>query len=271
MSEFQARLTRPGKDNKYYKTIGSGGYSTAIKGNPTDSQCDVLANCVGYAFGRFNEIAFQMLGKDGVKALFTENGGKLKDLKSNNNMPLLQPLNAENFYDTALSQGIEISQTPQIGACMCWQKGATRSYKDGAGHVAIVEEVIAPTSVRTSESGYGCSNPFWTQIRYRGSCNWGAGNDYTFLGFILNPAVGGDADPYPVPTRILKEGLVGDDVKWLQWKLKEYGYLKDAIDGWFGLQTLCAVCGYQLKNDLMVDGLVGTATVKSLKEGKKGY
>ena len=271
MSEFQARLTRPGKDNKYYNTIGNGGYSTAVKGSPTDSQCDVLANCVGYAFGRFNEIAFQILGKEGVKKLFKENGGDIKDLKSNTNMPLLQPLNAENFYDVALSQGIEISQTPQVGAVMCWQKGNTRSYTDGAGHVASVEEVISPTCVRTSESGYGCVNPFWTQIRYKGNGNWGAGSEYKFLGFILNPAVGKDSDPYPIPTRVLKEGLVGEDVKWLQWKLKELTYLSDAIDGWFGLHTLCAVCGYQLKNGLEVDGIAGPATIKSLKEGKTGY
>lgn len=268
-NKFQPRLTRPGKDNKYYKTVGTGGYSTAIKGSPTDSQCDVLANCTGYSFGRFNEIAFQMLGAEGIKKLFKENGGTLKDLKSNNNMPLLQPLNAENFYDVALSQGLEITQTPTVGACMCWQKGNTRSYTDGAGHVAIVEEVVGPTCVRTSESGWGCTNPFWTQLRYKGNGNWGAGNDYKFLGFIKNPAVDTDADPYPVPTRILQEGLVGEDVKWVQWKLRELGYTKDAIDGWFGLLTYCAVAGFQLKNGLEVDAIVGPATVSALQKADK--
>ena len=44
MIVFKPRLTRPEKGNKYYNTISNGGYSKAIKGKPTDSQCDVLSN-----------------------------------------------------------------------------------------------------------------------------------------------------------------------------------------------------------------------------------
>ena len=53
---FTPRLSRPESGNPYYNTRGNGGYSDAIKGKPTDPGCDVLANCVGYACGRFNEI-----------------------------------------------------------------------------------------------------------------------------------------------------------------------------------------------------------------------
>lgn len=49
------RKTRPTSGNKYFTTKGAGGYSTCIVGKPTDSQCNVLANCVGYACGAFNE------------------------------------------------------------------------------------------------------------------------------------------------------------------------------------------------------------------------
>ena len=85
-------------------------------------------------------------------------------------------------------------QTPRLGACMVWQKGATLSGSDGAGHVAIVEEVVSATEVITSESGWGASKPFWTQTRKKGSNgNWGAGTGYKFLGFIYNPAVPEDS------------------------------------------------------------------------------
>lgn len=265
MADFSPRLVIPAKGNKYYNTIGNGGYSNAIVGKPKNANCDVLSNCVGYAFGRFNEIAYNMLGITGVKNLFKEKGGKLVDIKSNSNMMLLQPLNAENFYDVALKQGLTISQTPSLGACMVWQKGATRQPKDGAGHVAIVEKILSPTCVKTSESGYNCQNPFWTQDRYKGDGNWGQNSQYKFLGFIANPAVTDSGDPYPVPTRVLKEGDNGDDVKWVQWKLKKLEYLNDAIDGWFGVQTLGAVLVFQLKYGLDVDGAVGPATRKALK------
>ena len=49
------RTTRPTAGNKYFITKSNGGYSTCIKGKPTDSQCNVLSNWVGYANGTFNE------------------------------------------------------------------------------------------------------------------------------------------------------------------------------------------------------------------------
>ena len=266
MAEFKPRLTKPEKGNKFYNTIGNGGWSTAIVGSPKDADCDVYGNCVGHAFARFNEIAYDMIGEEGIKKLFKENGGKLVNLNSNARMPLLQPLNAENFYDVALKQGLEISQTPTLGAVIVWQKGDTRSSSDGAGHVAVVEKIISPTCIVTSESGYGCSNPFWTQTRYKGTDgNWGNSGAYKFLGFIKNPAVDAEEDPYPMPTRVLKEGDHGEDVKWVQERLKKLAYLPDDVDGWFGVHTLGALLVYQLKNGLEVDGICGPATRASLQ------
>ena len=163
MAVFKPRTTKPEKGNPYYNTKANGGYSNAIKGKPTDKDCDVLANCVGYAYGRFNEIG----GYGCCKYLW--------------------PTNAENFIQYA--NGLEVGMTPKLGACMVWRKGATLSGSDGAGHVAIVEKVLSNSTVVTSESGYNSSKPFWTQTRNKGNGNWGAGSGYTFLGFIYNPAV----------------------------------------------------------------------------------
>ena len=163
MATFTPRMTKPESGNPYYNTKANGGYSNAIKGKPTDSGCDVLANCVGYAYGRFNEIGGYGYCK------------------------YLSPVNAENFIQYAGS--LTVGQTPKLGACMVWRKGATLSNSDGAGHVAIVEKIISSTQVVTSESGYNASKPFWTQTRNKGDGNWGAGSGYTFLGFIYNPAV----------------------------------------------------------------------------------
>ena len=49
------RSSKPESGNKYYNTRSVGGYSTCIIGKPTDAGCNVLANCVGYANGAFNE------------------------------------------------------------------------------------------------------------------------------------------------------------------------------------------------------------------------
>lgn len=159
---FTPRLKKPEAGNKYYITKSKGGYSSAIQGSPTDKDCNVLANCVGYAYGRFNEIV---------------GAGSCK---------YLAPTNAENFMQH--KGGLKTGMTPQVGACMVWQAGATLSGSDGAGHVAIVEKVISPTEVITSESGWKARTPFWTQTRKKGSGNWGQSSNYKFLGFIYNPA-----------------------------------------------------------------------------------
>ena len=160
---MKIRTSKPEKGNKYYITKSKGGYSNAIVGSPTDKDCNVLANCVGYAYGRFNEIGGYGYCK------------------------YLAPVNAENFIQYKGS--CKVGQTPKAGAVMVWQKGATLSGSDGAGHVAIVEKVISSTKVYTSESGWGSSTPFWNATRSKGSGNWGAGSGYKFLGFIYNPAV----------------------------------------------------------------------------------
>lgn len=159
------RTTKPGAGNKFYITKSKGGYSSCIQGSPTDSQCNVLANCVGYACGRFNEII-----------------GSMK-------YPSLN-CNAENFIERARNTyGLEISPVPTLGGIMVWQKGATLSGNDGAGHVAVVEKIIDSNTIYTSESGYG-SSAFWNSTRRNSNGRWGLGSGYTFRGCIVNPAVG---------------------------------------------------------------------------------
>ena len=170
---FQMRTTKPGAGNKYYIRKASGGYSNAIKGSPTDSECDVLANCVGYAYGRFNEI-----GEYGY-------------------CKYLAPVNAEDFMDYKGS--CQTGMTPKVGAVMVWEgKGSL------AGHVAIVERVDSDSQVFTSESGYG-SSAFWNQTRKKGSGNWGSGSNYVFKGFIYNPAVKDEPKPAPAPAKSIDE------------------------------------------------------------------
>ena len=169
---FQIRTSKPSAGNKFYITTSNGGYSKCIKGKPTDKDCNVLANCVGYACGRFNEII-----------------GSMK-------YPYLN-CNAENFIERAINTyGLEIGQTPKAGAIMVWQKGSTLSGNDGAGHVAIVEKVIDANTVYTSESGYGGS-AFWNSTRKNTNGKWGIGSGYTFRGFIYNPSVKEEVTPTP--------------------------------------------------------------------------
>ena len=168
------RTTKPTSGNKFFITKSKGGYSICIQGSPTDSQCNVLSNCVGYACGRFNEII-----------------GAIK-------YPSLN-CNAENFIERAKNTyGLEISSVPTLGGIMVWQKG-TLSGNDGAGHVAVVEKIIDSNTIYTSESGYGGS-AFWNSTRRNTNGRWGIGSAYTFRGCIVNPAIGKVVAPTPTPS-----------------------------------------------------------------------
>lgn len=157
------RTSKPEAGNKFYNTKSNGGYSTCIKGNPTDKGCDVLANCVGYGCGRFNEII-----------------GSMK-------YPSLN-CNAENFIERAISLGLKTSVKPTLGGIMVWQKGKTLSGSDGAGHIAIVERIDNENQIYTSESAYKGS-AFWNSIRTNTNGNWGSGAGYTYRGCIINPSI----------------------------------------------------------------------------------
>ena len=149
--EFKPRLNAPSTNDKNYIHYTKKGYNYCIL--ITGNSC--LPNCVGYAWGRWREI----LGK-----------------KHN-----LSRANAENWYGN--NDGYKRGKLPKLGAVICWQKGATLKGSDGAGHVAIVEQINSNGSIVISNSGYK-SKRFWTQ-KIKPPYNIGTG--YKFQGFIYLP------------------------------------------------------------------------------------
>ncbi len=66
-------------------------------------------------------------------------------------------------------------------------------------------------------------------------------------------------NPYPEPTKNLKKGSKGNDVRWLQYALSQRGYSL-VCDGIFGTKTDETVRAFQADHGLVVDGIVGPAT-----------
>lgn len=158
---FTMRTTRPA-NNKNFITRGSGGWNTCIKGNPRYQYADALANCVGYASGRFNEII--NIARETTGCTYTTLN-----------------CNAVGFKERAEAAGLKTGSTPRRGAIMCWGK------EGAAGHVAIVERVNNSNSVYTSESGWGSSAIFWNSTRSNNNGRWGIGTGYYFRCFIYLP------------------------------------------------------------------------------------
>lgn len=150
--EFIKRISAPSKNDLNYRHIKKGGYNYCIEIN----NGDCLPNCVGYAWGRWREIL-----------------GKYHNLSRSN---------AENWYIN-VNDGYERGNTPKLGAVICFRKGKVHNGSDGAGHVAIVEEIKDNGVIVTSNSGYK-SKRFWLREL---APPYSMGSGYTFQGFIYLP------------------------------------------------------------------------------------
>jgi peptidoglycan hydrolase-like protein with peptidoglycan-binding domain len=70
----------------------------------------------------------------------------------------------------------------------------------------------------------------------------------------------------PTPTNVVKRGDSGNDVVWVQEKLKVAGFLKGNITGFFGVLTETAVKDFQRARNLNPDGIVGATTRNALTQ-----
>lgn len=169
---YTPRLTQPPVSDKRWINTRYGGYNSCIVRDSSNG--NVLPNCTGYVHGRWMEIG---------------------NTNSEYNLSLG---NADTYWGH--NDGYQRSTTtPQLGAVVCFDSS-------GAGHVAIVEEIIDADTIVCSESNYS-HEYFITRTRYRrygwnpsASSAWGT----TFQGFIYHPdnQGGGPApsEPEPEPT-----------------------------------------------------------------------
>lgn len=112
-----------------------------------------MPNCTCYAWGRFWELT-------GVKPT------------------TLCTLDAEQWY--GYSDAYSRSQTPVLGAIICWE-----NLNGGGGHVAVVEQINADGSIKTSNSAYQSTYFFMEDIPntyYKAPVDQSV---YSFQGFII--------------------------------------------------------------------------------------
>lgn len=165
---FTPRLTAPPNTDLNWIKTTYGGYNPCILGYPSYGTGNVMANCVGYAWGRWREI----LGY--YHNLSTGNGG--------------------TWYGNTSDGYQRSTTTPELGCVGCWGGPGVD------GHVAIIEEIYYDSdgiaqSCLVSESAWGSSN-FWRTRTIRRSNNWWIYNDVgTFQGFIYLPV---DFLPCPI-------------------------------------------------------------------------
>ena len=157
-------MMQPDLNGKYYITRASGGYSPCILGNNSKGQRyapgSVLPNCVGWAWGRWHEVA-------GLKGFSFWHRG-----------------DAVSLWSGLRFQGLQAGYEPKKYGLMIWDNGS-------AGHVAFVEDVYRNGTPVVSESGwYFTGDPVRYGSRYgedfRGGCSW-MDDSYKYVGCVYHP------------------------------------------------------------------------------------
>lgn len=138
-----------------------------------------------------------------------------------------------------------------------WQDNGSGDNKGSSDHVGIVEKVVGNT-ITVIEGNYSQSVKRRT-ISVNGKYIRG----YGVPKYDTEPTTKVD---FTVGMRYLQKGCQGEDVRALQFLLRDRGYngKMGTPDGIFGPNTDGAVKAYQKAKGLLVDGIVGSATFGSL-------
>ena len=202
------------KNNPYYNTTAAGGKSRCAVGNPKRTGANVLCNCVGFAWGAYNE-TWNKFDSSHTDFIFENgNGNQILDNIIKN--------------DTMLKPFIlKPSQRPPKGGLIMWG-GKRHSFRDSdndgdkewvvknVNHVAFIVDVKSNDEIVIAQAGY--NTPGWSVDRgeyfecnkYTTTRNHGGTNLWWYqdltksggpntcpdgtvpvcLGFLANPGIG---------------------------------------------------------------------------------
>ena len=158
MLPFVPRLTIPSKTDKNW--LKNSSWNPSIIGKPLYAAYSVLANCVGYVWGRWLELSV----RHGVPY------ATIKKLGQHN-----AAIYWSKFQDGKV---FKVGQAPKLGAIIVWKTS-------GAGHMAVVEQIKDNGDIVVSASHYNGKAFSLTTCKKSNKYIYKSG--VTTLGFIYFP------------------------------------------------------------------------------------
>lgn len=168
-------------------------------------------------------------------------------------------------YTPAPTQTPIPTPTPQrgavIGTALITTSGGTLNLRQEASSNARVL-LAMPNASSVTVYSRGAT---WSYVSYNGTKGYCLTQYLTFLGGSVptQDADSEDDDPSAF-TRVLKKGMTGSDVTWVQNRLIELGYSL-SLTHLYDDATFNAVKAFQKQNGLTADGLAGSQTFAILK------
>ena len=187
-----------------------------------------------------SKVGVRILKKNGryLRGFIRPNYGKIAELINNGTIPY-PTIRADGGYDNGsltTEQVKELQKHHRLTLDGYWGPGSKRLTGMTADEAwARYKGITTPASTTSTPSGYAKTNP------------------------------------YPVPTRVLKQGCIGNDVKWLQYQLHRLRFgtagvtLEKFVDGSMGPGTVKSLKAFQSTYGLVADGSCGPVTLAKLK------
>ena len=150
--------------------------------------------------------------------------------------------------------------TSTAGTALVTTSGGGLNLRLSASASAKVIAVIPNASI-VAVSSRGAS---WSAVAYNGISGYVMSQYLSFLGGVPIGDPNEEEEDPSAFTRILKKGMTGADVTWVQNRLVELGYTV-AVTNLYDDATFSAVKAFQSKNGLTADGLAGEQTFSILK------
>ena len=154
---------------------------------------------------------------------------------------------------TATTSGSSAGSTKKTG-----KTTANLNMRTGPGQNYTSIHVIPKGATVTINTGASSSS--WYNVTYGGKTGYCSASYITTVSATSTKLV--SQNPYSAPTRTLKRGCSGNDVKWLQWMLVKLNVAPPpgSIDGSFGPSVYKSVVAWQKANGLSADGSFGPAS-----------
>lgn len=144
-----------------------------------------------------------------------------------------------------------------LGTALITTSGGTLNLREQPSSSARVLMKLANASSVTVYS----RGTDWSEVSYQGTRGYVMSKYLTFLNGAKAQAEEEDPSAF---TRVLKKGMTGSDVSWLQSRLMELGY-SVSVTNLYDDATFTAVKLFQQQNGLEADGLAGNQTFVILR------
>ena len=161
---------------------------------------------------------------------------------------------------TPAATATPVSPNVSVGTGMVTTSGGTVNLRAQASSSAKVLLSVPNAGIVTIHA----RGPEWTAVTYNGTFGYIMSQYITVLNTVpADDGEGEEEDPSAFK-RVLKKGMTGEDVTWVQHRLDELGYSLQ-ITNLYDDATFTAVKSFQSQNGLEADGIAGAQTFAVLK------